>query len=155
MVSDGPAVPAPRFLGNRRFVGRFGQGLPKVRLVALGILALGVGVFLFASLATLAGALAVCLGLGAAVACVLVASQTLMQQETPTTMLGRVSSTAASVVTVAQLAAVAGAGTLAGLLGIRRLFYLVALVLTLTGGLGYAYSRARRIAEAGQGGPET
>ena len=129
-------------------LGRFAQRQSKVYLVVVGILGLGVGVLAFASTSRAPVALAVGVWLGFAVSAVLIPAQTLVQQETPHTMLGRVSSTSSSLVTISQLASVAIAGKLADWIGIRNLFYVVGLALSLVSLLGYVYARVARVRES-------
>jgi MFS family permease len=117
-------------------VGRLGQRVRRTRLIALGILALGVGVLAFAAAGRLSVALGLALWLGITAAAVLVPAQTLLQEESPQAALGRVAASVGSVVTLAQLASVAGAGVVAGWIGIRSLYYLVAAALLGTGLLG-------------------
>lgn len=136
-------------------IGKFGQGWPRVLLVVLGIFGLGVGVGLLALSSSLVPALLASLCLGFAVAGVLVPAQTLLQEETPHAVLGRVSSTSAAMVTVSQLVAVALAGKVAEWVGIRNLYYGVALALVFIAATGYGYARAHRLLEvrvpAGEG----
>jgi MFS family permease len=128
-------------------VGRFGQGVPRVRLVALGIVGVGVAILGIAASARLEPALAASLGLGLAAAAVFIPSQTLLQEETPPAMLGRVSATFTTTITVAQLLGILGAGRLADLAGIRRLYYGVSAIMFSVGLAGYAWVRGWRPAD--------
>jgi DHA3 family macrolide efflux protein-like MFS transporter len=128
-------------------IGRFGQGQSKVYLVIVGILGLGVGVFILAATDLARVALLASIWLGLAVSAVLVPSQTLLQEETPQAMLGRVTSTWMSLMTVSQLTAVAIAGEIADWIGIRDLYYVVACALVLIAFFGYLYARANRLAQ--------
>ncbi len=129
-------------------IGKFGQTQTRVSLVVLGIFSLGLGVFLLALSSHVGPALLCSFFLGVAASSVLVPSQTLMQEETPQGILGRVSSTAAALMTVAQLASVAIAGKIADRIGIRNVYFLVALLLVLTASFGYGYARVNRLAAA-------
>jgi hypothetical protein len=60
-------------------------------------------------------------------------------------MLGRVSSTSMSLMTVSQLLAFLMAGAIAELIGIIRLYAIVAAMLALTAAFGFAYARANRV----------
>jgi MFS family permease len=113
-------------------IGKVGQRQSKLRLVVVGILIIGLSVLALAACGRVWVTLVCCLGFGLGMACVLVLSQTLIQEETPAEMLGRVGSTAMSLTTVAQLLAFLVAGTLAAWMGISQLYYLVALALLLT-----------------------
>lgn len=129
-------------------IAKFGQAHSKVLMVVTGIFGLGLGVFVLAAVGQVALALTVCVWLGLAISAVLVPTQTLVQQETPPSMLGRVSSTSASLITVAQLVAVATTGKIADWIGIRNLYYAVASALVLIAFVGYLYARANRLVEA-------
>ena len=129
-------------------IGRFGQKLSKLYLVVLGIFGLGVNVFILAALSNVVATLACSLGLGLSVACVLIPSQTLLQEESPPAILGRVNSTSMSVMTAAQLAAFLIAGAVAGWIGIRSLYYLVALILILIAIVGYGYRKSHPVSES-------
>lgn len=128
-------------------VGRWGQRAPKVHLVTAGLGGLGLGILLLAWTSRSLLALAGCVGLGLAVAVVLVPAQTLIQQETPPAMLGRTSSTFSSLTTLAQLTSIAAAGAIASWIGIRGLYALVALMLLAVAVLGQAYLRLSRPVE--------
>ncbi len=128
-------------------IGKFGQKQSKVSLVVAGILGLGLGVFVLAATSRVALALGTGVWLGVAASMVLVPSQTLVQQETPQTILGRVSSTSSSVITVSQLVSVAVAGKVANWIGIRNLYYAVASALILIACSGFMYAKIRRVAE--------
>jgi len=129
-------------------VGRFGQGVPRVRLVALGIVGVGVAILAIAVSARLGSALVASLVLGLAAAAVFIPSQTLLQEETPPAMLGRVSATFTTTITVAQLVGILGAGRLAELAGIRKLYCGVAAIMFAVGVAGYAWVRGWRPPEA-------
>lgn len=73
-------------------IGRFGQKQSKLYLVVLGIFGMGVNVLIIAAFSSVTATLVCSLGLGLSVACVLVPSQTLLQEESPPAILGRVSS---------------------------------------------------------------
>ncbi len=128
-------------------IGKFAQRQPRVPMVVLGILGLGVGVFLLAKSSSAAPALLCGLALGLAASSVMLPAQTLMQEETPQPMRGRVSSTVLALLTVSQLLSVSMAGKVADWIGIRKLYQLVALLLVSIAVLGYAYARATQLAE--------
>jgi len=128
-------------------IGRFGQKQSRLFLVALGILGLGVNVLILAAFSSVPATTACSLGLGLSVACVLIPSQTLLQEESPSDILGRVSSTSMSLMTAAQLASFLIGGAVASWIGIRNLYYLVALALILIAIVGYWYKRAHSVAD--------
>jgi MFS family permease len=136
-------------------IGRFGQNQTKVYMIAFGIFALGLSVLCTALSGTPAVALVAALALGISAAYVLVPGQTLMQEETPHEILGRVSSTSMSLVTVCQLMSFLIAGAIASVIGIRNLYYIVAAVLAAIGAGGYWYAKANRLAELHHGPPMT
>jgi MFS family permease len=129
-------------------IGRFGQHQTKVYMIAFGILGLGLSVLCTALSGTPAVALVSALALGVSAAYVLVPGQTLMQEETPHEILGRVSSASMSLVTVCQLMSFLVAGAIASVIGIRNLYYIVAAALVAIGGGGYIYARSNRLGEA-------
>lgn len=130
------------------FIAKSGGRYSKVNLVALGIFAMGLSVLIMAALSKVAVVVACSLLLGLGVAYVLVPSQTLIQEETPHEMLGRVTSTSMSLMTVAQLFSFLVAGAIAGWIGIRNLYYVVAGMLVLTALFGYVYARVNRVGVA-------
>jgi MFS family permease len=113
-----------------------------VRLVALGTVGAGVAILGIAVSSRLEPALAA--GLGLAAAAVFIPSQTLLQEETPPAMLGRVSATFTTTITVAQLMGILGAGRLAQMAGICKLYCGVAAVMFAVGLAGYAWVRGWR-----------
>jgi len=121
--------------------------LQKVQMVVAAILLMGLCVLAFAALNHIAAVVAASLMLGIAVAYVLVPSQTLIQEESPPGMLGRVSSTSLSLMTLSQLAAFLLAGTIASWIGIRNLYFVVSAALVLVGSFGFLYARAAQISE--------
>jgi MFS family permease len=125
-------------------IGKYGQHHSKLLLVILGILTFGVSIFILTVFGNVWVTLACCLLLGVGVACVMVPSQTLIQEETPPEVLGRVSSTSMSLITIAQLISFLAAGRIAGWIGIQNLFYLVSLALVLVGLWGIIYIKINR-----------
>ncbi|MGH9360968.1 MAG: MFS transporter [Thermoanaerobaculia bacterium] len=126
-------------------VGKCAQRVPRAPLAALGILALGAGLFGFTAAAHLAVVLGWSTLLGLFAGAVFVPTQTLVQEDTPSGLLGRVSSTLASTATLSQLAGIAGAGLVAEALGLRAVFRLVAAGLVAIGLSAFFYARARGI----------
>ena len=123
-------------------------GMPMVRrlsahtsnslLVLSGLAGIGVGALLLGALPFVAAALLATFTCGFAFAGIIVPAQTLMQQETPHALMGRISSTVMSVVVFAQLLGLVLSGVLAQLVGVRAVFFLcavIAWVLTASGRL--------------------
>jgi MFS family permease len=79
--------------------------------------------------------------IGFAIAFIVVPAQTLMQQETPHDMLGRVSSSFMAVFSMSQLLGLVLSGSLADLIGVRRLFFASAGLLIVLSAIGYLWLR--------------
>jgi MFS family permease len=79
--------------------------------------------------------------LGFAIAFIVVPAQTLMQQETPHEMLGRVSSSFMAVFSLSQLLGLVLSGSLANWIGVRRLFFSSAVLLVVLSAAGYLWLR--------------
>jgi len=143
-------------IAGAQALGRFGQGRSQVNMILFGLFGLGAGVFLLAVFGHWLAALVLTLGFGGGATCVLVSSQTLLQQETRPEMMGRVSSTSASIMTATQLAAFGGAGSIAGWIGIRNLFLAGGALLMLIALAGCGYwrlnQRSRPDSACGQDG---
>jgi MFS family permease len=113
-------------------------GMPMVRrlsvhasnsvLVLSGLAGIGVGALLLGALPFVPAALFATFALGFAFAGIIVPAQTLMQQETPNALMGRISSTVMSVVFFAQLLGLVLSGVFAQLMGVRAVFFLCALI---------------------------
>jgi MFS family permease len=89
------------------------------------------GVALLGIFRAIAAAVATTFTMGFGISFVVVAAQTLMQQETPPAMLGRVSSSYMSVFSLAQVLGLLLSGHLAVWFGIRAVFLLCAAALAL------------------------
>jgi len=94
-------------------------------------------VVVIAAFKTIAAASVGMFGLGIGVLLVIVSAQTIMQVQTPMEMVGRVSSSFMSVLSIAQLLGLVISGSLAQALGIRNLFFASAAMLFLITVLGY------------------
>jgi len=112
-------------------------------VVLYGLLALGVAtaVLGFSHYAWLAAVSTFLMGV--AVALVLVPAQTMSQQETPHEMVGRVSSTFMSMISIAQILGLLLSGGLAERLGMRNLFFACSAVLLLLAAGGWMWLRQR------------
>ncbi|MBZ5536332.1 MAG: MFS transporter [Acidobacteriia bacterium] len=122
-------------------IGRFAQKWSRAMMVSLGIIGCGIGIFLLAVAATAPIALASSLALGLAVSAVMIPSQTLVQEETPQEMLGRVSSAGISLMTVFQIVGVSISGKVANWTGVRNLYDIIAVFLVVMGVTGYLHLR--------------
>ncbi len=116
---------------------RFARQRSKKDIVLIGLLVLGIATGLLGAFANIPMAAASLFGLGLAIALVIVPAQTLMQQETPHAIIGRVSSSFMSLISVAQVAGLLLSGYLAQWLGIRHLFLTAAAALVVITMIGY------------------
>jgi len=112
-------------------VNRFGRERSKKGIVLAGLTACAAGVALLGIFRAIAAAVATTFTMGFGISFVVVAAQTLMQQETPPAMLGRVSSSYMSVFSLAQVLGLLLSGHLAVWFGIRAVFLLCAAALAL------------------------
>ncbi len=106
-------------------------------LALVGLLALGFSTGLLRAFANIPMAAASLFGLGLAISFVIVPAQTLMQQETPHALIGRVSSSFMSLISVAQVTGLLLSGWLAQRLGVRHLFLAAAVALGAITVIGY------------------
>ena len=114
------------------------QRVSNTAQVYFGLLGIACGTLLMAAVPHAATLYAGCFLIGFACAGIIVPSQTLIQQETPFELMGRVGSTVMSVVFSAQIAGLLLSGLLAEWTSIRRVFGLstaMLLVLAVAGKL--------------------
>ena len=95
-------------------------------MVLSGLAGIGAGALLLGAWPHVAVAFAGTFTIGLAFAAIIVPAQTLMQQETPQELMGRISSTVMSVVFFAQVLGLVLSGVLAQALGVRAVFVLCA-----------------------------
>jgi MFS family permease len=103
----------------------------KKTIVLTGLTTCAAGVALLGIFRATAAAVATTFTMGFGISFVVVAAQTLMQQETPPEMLGRVSSSFMSVFSLAQVLGLLLSGRLAVWFGIRAVFLLCAAALAV------------------------
>jgi MFS family permease len=96
------------------------------KIVLGGLAGIGLGALLMGAVAHVAAAILGTLTIGLAFSAIIVPAQTLMQQETPIALAGRIGSTVMSVVFFAQILGLVLSGTLADHLGVRAVFLLCA-----------------------------
>jgi len=133
------------------FLPRLTNKTSPQHLVAYGLAGMGLAVFATAMFATVGPAVASMLAVGFFAAFVMVCAQTLIQQETPQELLGRVSSTLMSLLAIAQVLALMGAGPVAQSAGVLNLYFLSAAALVATGAVGYwKLQGTKRRAAAGE-----
>jgi DHA3 family macrolide efflux protein-like MFS transporter len=122
---------------------RLTKGRRKEMVVLAGLVIIGLAILLTA-LFKVAGVTAVGMfGVGFGVAFIIAPSQALFQQETPVTMVGRVSSSVMSVLTFSQVIGLMISGTLAQAIGIQNLFLASAAMLGLVAVFGYFRLQSR------------
>ena len=124
-------------IAGTMLMNRFAQEWSKTHLALWGLLTMGAFVVVLAAFKTIAAASISMFGVGIGVVFVFVSSQTLMQGLTPMELIGRVSSSVMSVLSIAQLVGLVFSGSLAQVLGIRNLFYASAVMLLLITVFGY------------------
>jgi MFS family permease len=120
-----------------QFITRFAKNQSKSLLVVAGLLGMGVAVIVMASIGHVAVAAIGAFGIGFGAIFIIVPTQTLMQQETPVELVGRVSSSFMSVLSVSQLLGLIISGSLTERLGIRNLFFASATLLVLFALFGF------------------
>jgi len=118
-------------------MGQLAQRVSKTHLALWGLLTMGAFVLVLAAFRSVAAASVSMFGVGVGVIFVFVSAQTLMQGQTPMELIGRVSSTVMSVLSIAQLVGLVFSGSLAQTLGITKLFYASAAMLVLMTVFGY------------------
>jgi MFS family permease len=118
-------------------MNRIAQKVSKTHLALWGLLTMGAFVVVLAAFKSIAAASISMFGVGVGVIFVFVSAQTLMQGQTPMELIGRVSSTVMSVLSIAQLIGLVFSGSLAQVLGIRNLFYASAVMLLFLTVFGY------------------
>jgi DHA3 family macrolide efflux protein-like MFS transporter len=120
---------------------RVASRVPKQFLVIYGLGGMGFAVLITAIFGKVATTALGMLGLGFCAAFIMVPSQTLIQQETPHALLGRVSSSLMSLLAMSQVLAMFVAGPVAQQMGIRTLYFGSAAMLGVIGAVGYAWLR--------------
>jgi MFS family permease len=130
-----------------QLMNRFTKQRSKAHVVLVGLFSLGIGVAVLGIFKNIPMAALSTFTMGCAIAFVWVPAQTMSQQETPPAMVGRVSSTFMSLISVAQIAGLLLSGYLANKLGIRPLFVYCAGVLALLSFIGYMMMRGRPLAQ--------
>jgi len=129
-----------------QLITRFARHVPKQNLVVYGLAGMGGAVLftaIFGRVATTGGGM---LGLGFGAAFIMITSQTVLQEETPKEMLGRVTSALMSLLAISQVIAMFVAGPFAERAGIRNLYFGSAAILMVIALIGH--SKLRGIAAA-------
>jgi MFS family permease len=129
-------------------ITRFGRHIPKQRLVVYGLSIMGIAVLVTAALQMIPSTAVGMLLLGFGAAFIMITSQTLIQQETPKELLGRVSSSLMSLMAISQALAMVVAGPVAEKAGIRNLYFASAAMLLCVGLMGRSKLNAQAAASA-------
>ena len=115
---------------------RFAKRIAQQFLVVYGLGGMGLAVLLTALFGRIGTTAVGMLALGFFAAFIMVPSQTLLQQETPHELLGRVSSSLMSLLAISQVVAMFVAGPVAEKAGIRNLYFGSAVMLVSICGVG-------------------
>jgi DHA3 family macrolide efflux protein-like MFS transporter len=99
-----------------------GKNIKSTTLVYAGLAGIGTGLLLLVGAAYVWSTFLGTFVIGLAVAGIIIPSQTLLQQETPPALLGRVGSTVMSLVFTAQISGLILSGFLAAAIGVRQVF---------------------------------
>jgi DHA3 family macrolide efflux protein-like MFS transporter len=124
-------------------VNRVARNRAPATVVMSGLLGLGVGVAFLGIFKDVPMAALGTFAMGLSVALVLVPAQTMAQRETPSNMMGRVSSSFLSLISLAQVLGLLLSGFLAQIMGVRLLFVASASLLALISGAGYFWTRGK------------
>jgi DHA3 family macrolide efflux protein-like MFS transporter len=122
---------------------RLTKGRRKEMVVLAGLLMVGFAILITALFKFAAVTAVGMFGVGFGVAFIIAPSQALFQQETPITMVGRVSSSVMSVLTFSQVVGLMISGTIAQAIGIQNLFLVSAAMLAVVAGFGYLRLQSR------------
>ncbi|MFI5103954.1 MAG: MFS transporter, partial [Terriglobales bacterium] len=115
----------------------------RVNVVLSGLFILGAGAALLGGFSNIPMAAASMFLVGFAIAFVLIPAQTMSQQETPPTMVARVSGSFMSLMWIGQVMGLLISGFLAQKLGIRPMFLASAGAMVLVTAAGYFMMRGR------------
>ena len=128
-------------IAGTQTVNAVAKGYSKKHVALSGLFGLAFATFVLALFHTALLAGVSMFGIGFAIAFIVVPAQTLMQQETPHEMLGRVSSSFMAVFSLSQLLGLVLSGSLADWIGVRRVFLASAVLLILLSAAGYLWLR--------------
>lgn len=121
-----------------QLVTRFGRHIAKQNLVVYGLAIMGAAVLITATFGLIATTALGMLVMGFGAAFIMISAQTLVQQETPKDMLGRVMSSFMSVNATSQVIAMFLAGPIAERAGIRNLYFASAAMLVCIALVGHS-----------------
>ncbi len=132
------------FLGVN-LLNTVGKKLPNSLLVYSGLLGIALGVCFLAFLPYVWAALVGDLIIGLAVAGIIVPASTLIQQETPPALMGRVGSTNMSLIFGAQILGLVLSGLMADRLGVRHVFAYCAGMLVVLSVAGKLFMEPKKV----------
>ena len=115
-------------LVGTQLLRKFAMHVSNQVMVLTGLAGIGVGVFLLGAVAVVPATLTGMFIVGVAFSGIIVPAQTLMQQETPHALMGRIASSVMSVVFFAQLVGLVISGLLAQIAGVRAVFFMCAVM---------------------------
>ena len=128
-----------------------GKRIPNNVLVYAGLGGIAAGLLIMTLLTAVWSTMVATLVIGFAVSGIVIPAQTMIQEETPPALMGRVGSTVMSVVFSAQIGGLLLSGVLADVVGVRRVFGICAVLLAVQIAVGRLWMepRGRRAATAG------
>jgi DHA3 family macrolide efflux protein-like MFS transporter len=126
----------------------FAKGVKNSLLVYSGLGGIAVGLLILTLLTHVWSTILADMVIGFAVAGIIVPSQTMIQQETPQELMGRVGSTVMSFISTAQVAGLILSGYLAQWIGVRNVFAVCAVMVVLLIGVGKVWMEPKEVAAA-------
>ena len=117
-------------------------------LVYSGLLGIAVGLCLLGGVPHVWAAIVADLIIGFAVGCIIVPATTMIQQETPPALMGRVGSTNMSLIFGAQILGLVLSGIFAGSIGVRNVFAACAVMLVLLAAAGKLFMEPKATAKS-------
>jgi MFS family permease len=129
-------------------VHRLAKTRSKEHMMMSGLFGVAGGILVLAIFSSTAITLLATIGIGVCVALIVIAAQTLMQGQTPMEMLGRVTSSLMSVLSLAQIAGLVLSGGIAQAIGIRNSYYATSAILVCIAAAGWRVVERRKTAEA-------
>ncbi len=124
-------------------LGAFAKHVKNEALVYGGLGGIAAGLLLLSGFAHVWTTLLGDFVIGFAVAGIVIPSQTMIQQETPAALMGRVGATVMSLIFTAQISGLVLSGVLSESLGVRHVFALCAGLLVLLTGSGYVWRKPK------------
>ena len=123
-------------IGGLPIMSKAAKLFSRQSVVLIGLAGIGLCVLFLTAIGSIWSSVVGTLGIGIFVAFIFVPTQVLLQEATPKEMLGRISGSMMSVMTLSQTVALVFAGSIANIIGVRNLFYVSAAILIGTAMLG-------------------